>query len=245
MNAIAKIKASVIPAAKHVALPDVEVSKAVQESKQSRNEWGRVLTHKMSNGHTVADTIPHMVAQYDKVQLIQHEVLDLYRSIGSALIEIRAVIGKSDKMFGQFIATTALADISRQDRADCMWLAENWAKVQAANVKGKLDQLSVSRIRFLLKEDTQPRQTVAKDAAPKGAATSSEAAKASNASVGATVTKAKAEPKVEAPVAPVAELDAMTPAELAAETLVKLDRYGITVAEFAAALMAQVKARQG
>lgn len=242
MNAIAKLKASTLPAAKHVALPEVEVSKAVQESKQARNEWTRVLKHKMSNGHTVADTIPHMVAQYDKVQLIQHEVLDLYRSIGAALIEIRAIIGKSDKLFGQFIATTELADISRQDRADCMWLAENWAKVQAANVKGKLDQLSVSRIRFLLKEDTKPRQTVAKDE-PKAATVGVTDAKAPAKQEAAPKAEPKAEPKVEAPVAEAPVADAMTPRELAEQVLVMCDKYGITVPELAAAIMAIRKER--
>ncbi len=240
MNAIANkvAKANANTHAK-THLSDVEVKQAAQQGAQSRNTFQAVMRHKLKGGATVADTLPHMVAQYDKAQLLQHEVLDLYRDIGSRLIEIRAVIGKSDKLFGQFIANTPLVDISRQDRADCMWLAENWAQVQKANTNGKLDSLSVSRIRQLIKETT-PRQTTAKaDASPKASAKADATHDAK-----AAATDGNPDTKAAAPQSPNTIVDHLTPDQLATQVLVLLDTHGIAMADFVKAMMAQVKARQ-
>lgn len=194
-----------------------------------------VFNVKLSNGFTVADNIQHMVRQYDELQLLQLNAIDIYVEIGTRLLEIRSLI-KSHKLFGAFIAKTDLANISRQDRGDAMWLAANAATVRKAYEAGKLpDGLGVSAIRKRLKP-TQPRTADTK-ASPSVAADGSSVTSKPKASVaGNVVANMTVEPKAEAP--------AMTPDELATEVLGKLDTFGITVPEFAAALMKLVNARK-
>jgi hypothetical protein len=158
----AKIKAS----AKATVIPmaTVKVSANVKGTgNAARSEWMQYLSTKLGNGGTVAETISLISDQYDAMQLTQHSVLDYHRQIGASLLEIRSVVGKSDKMFGQFVANTDLNVISRHDRTDMMWVAANWAAIQKANNGGKLDSLSPSRIRRLLKE-TKPSHATDKPA---------------------------------------------------------------------------------
>jgi hypothetical protein len=158
----AKIKAS----AKATVIPmaTVKVSANVKGTgNAARSEWMQYLSTKLGNGGTVAETIALISDQYDAMQLTQHSVLDYHRQIGASLLEIRSVVGKSDKMFGQFVANTDLNVISRHDRTDMMWVAANWAAIQKANNGGKLDSLSPSRIRRLLKE-TKPSHATDKPA---------------------------------------------------------------------------------
>jgi hypothetical protein len=160
----AKIKAS----AKATVIPmaTVKVSANVKgkgNGNAARSEWMQYLSTKLGNGGTVAETISLISDQYDAMQLTQHSVLDYHRQIGASLLEIRSVVGKSDKMFGQFVANTDLNVISRHDRTDMMWVAANWAAIQKANNGGKLDSLSPSRIRRLLKE-TKPSHATDKPA---------------------------------------------------------------------------------
>jgi hypothetical protein len=154
----ASVKATVIPMA------TVKVSANVKGTgNAARSEWMQYLSTKLGNGGTVAETISLISDQYDAMQLTQHSVLDYHRQIGASLLEIRSVVGKSDKMFGQFVANTDLNVISRHDRTDMMWVAANWAAIQKANNGGKLDSLSPSRIRRLLKE-TKPSHATDKPA---------------------------------------------------------------------------------
>jgi hypothetical protein len=154
----ASVKATVIPMA------TVKVSANVKGTgNAARSEWMQYLSTKLGNGGTVAETIALISDQYDAMQLTQHSVLDYHRQIGASLLEIRSVVGKSDKMFGQFVANTDLNVISRHDRTDMMWVAANWAAIQKANNGGKLDSLSPSRIRRLLKE-TKPSHATDKPA---------------------------------------------------------------------------------
>jgi hypothetical protein len=162
----AKIKASAKVSATVIPMATVKVSANVKgkgNGNAARSEWMQYLSTKLGNGGTVAETIALISDQYDAMQLTQHSVLDYHRQIGASLLEIRSVVGKSDKMFGQFVANTDLNVISRHDRTDMMWVAANWAAIQKANNGGKLDSLSPSRIRRLLKE-TKPSHATDKPA---------------------------------------------------------------------------------
>ena len=77
-----------------------------------------------------------------------HAELALYnqRDAGLWLLQLRSIF-KSNKQFGAFIADTALAKRSMQDRNDCMKIAENWDAIQKLNKNGELNRLGASAIR--------------------------------------------------------------------------------------------------
>jgi len=108
------------------------------------------------------DLIQHTAKQYDTLYLLQEEQLGLFKAIGEALIGIRALFGeKNDRAFGEWIGKTDLGAMSRQDRADAMFIAANWTKVQNLNKDGKLDSLGVSAIRKRIKAADQPKAATA------------------------------------------------------------------------------------
>lgn len=55
-----------------------------------------------------------------------------WRKIGEALL-IGRKLHKSDKHFGQWCKEKGFGDMDRRDRADAMWLAENWATVDSVD----------------------------------------------------------------------------------------------------------------
>lgn len=165
------------------------------------------------------DAVAHAVAVYDSMWLLQQQQLDHYREIGNILLGLQALFGDNRKAFGQYIATTDLAVMSKQDRSDAMFLAANWTKVQALNKNGKLDSLGVSAIRKRLKA-----------AEGKG---------------GAGKRKHEQEPKAEAKVGPSDDTAApkvQTEEELADLVLQIVKDNGLDFTTFAKALAAKRKA---
>lgn len=146
---------------------------------------------------TIADAVKHAVAVYDSMWLLQEQMLDNYREIGNILLGLQALFAGNRKAFGQFLAGSELGSMSRQDRSDAMFVAENWAKVQKLNNNGALDTLGVSAIRKRLKvaegkaAGAGKRKEEQADAAPKG-----EAAGAAAGEAAATEGKAPAMPKI-------------------------------------------------
>jgi hypothetical protein len=100
---------------------------------------------------TIAEAISHAVTVYDTMWLMQEQMLDHYREIGTILLGLQTLFADNRKAFGQYLAGTDLASMSTQDRSDAMFLAANWAKVQKLNKTGALDTLGVSAIRKRLK----------------------------------------------------------------------------------------------
>jgi hypothetical protein len=100
---------------------------------------------------SVADAVKHAVAVYDSMWLLQEQMLDHYREIGTILIGLQALFGDNKVAFGKFLEGSDLGQMSRQDRSDAMFLAANWTKVQKLNANGALDSLGVSAIRKRLK----------------------------------------------------------------------------------------------
>ena len=62
---------------------------------------------------------------YKRIATAAKKSLETFKDIGDTLLLIRKDF-ESDKLFGQHIATTPLATISRRDRADMQWLASSW-----------------------------------------------------------------------------------------------------------------------
>jgi hypothetical protein len=159
--------------------------------------------------YKLSDLIAHTAKQYDTLYLLQEEQLGLYKSIGEALLQIRALFGQNDRAFGEWIGKTDLGSMSRQDRTDAMFVAANWTKVQKLNKGGKLDSLGVSAIRKRVKAADQPK-----------------AAAAGNTAKG----KVKAQPKADA------KPEAMTEAELAKQVMDQIKTFGLDFKTFAMAL---------
>lgn len=131
---------------------------------------------------TIAEAIKHASSIYDTMWLMQEQMLDHYREIGTILIGLQALFADNRKAFGQYLAGTDLGQMSKQDRSDAMFLATNWTKVQKLNQNGALDTLGVSAIRKRLKvaegkasNGAGVRKMDQKTAAPKGEVTEPKA----------------------------------------------------------------------
>lgn len=170
--------------------------------------------------YKLSDLIAHTAKQYDTLYLLQEEQLGLYKAIGETLIAIRCLFGeKDDRAYGEWLAKTDLGSMSRQDRADAMFIASNWTKVQKLNKNGELDSLGVSAIRKRIKASENPQ--------PK-------AASAGNVSKG----KPKASTQEEQPKV----VEAMTEAELAKQVFDQIKTKGLDMSKFTKELVALIKA---
>lgn len=170
--------------------------------------------------YKLSDLIAHTAKQYDTLYLMQEEQLSLYKAIGETLVAIRCLFGeKDDRAYGEWLGKTELGSMSRQDRADAMFIAANWTKVQKLNKDGKLDSLGVSAIRKRIKAAEAENQ-------PK-------AGSAGNVSKGKPKASQADQPKA---------VEAMTEAELAKQVYDQIKTYGLDFAKFSKALVAQIKA---
>ena len=106
-------------------------------------------------GHTFGEAIEHQATVYNSIVKQKRNQLEKLKGIGELLIEFRSIIGKSDKEFGQALKATALGKMSRQDRSDSMWLAENWTTVQKKVKELDINSCSASYLRQLLRKESQ------------------------------------------------------------------------------------------
>jgi len=165
--------------------------------------------------YTPTASLEHGAAIYDQMYLLQTSMLDCFNELGQILIQHRAMY-KSDKLFGQMLAKSPLAGISRQDRSDTIFVASNWAIIQRLNNKGELDSLGVSAIRKRIKALDKPK-------APKSAG---------------NVSKGKAKPETKATDGPSDTKKAVTADELAKFVKAQMQEHGITKAAFNKAMKA-------
>jgi hypothetical protein len=172
---------------------------------------------------TIDAAIKHAAAVYDAMWLVQEQMLDHYREIGTILIGLQSLFNGNNKAFGQYLAGTELGAMSRQDRSDAMFLAANWDKVQKLNKDGALDVLGVSAIRKRLK-------------ASEGKAGGAGKRKEDQSPKAEDVTE-KAEPTV----ADVKAVKVQTESELAELVYAMIQSNGLDFAKFAKALAAKRK----
>lgn len=86
---------------------------------------GIVPVTKKVAGLSLDETMVQHAKAYTKITNAAKKSLEIFKYIGDTLLLIRKDF-ESDKLFGQHIATTPLATISRRDRADMQWLASSW-----------------------------------------------------------------------------------------------------------------------
>ena len=82
-------------------------------------------------GHTLGEALEHQASVYKSLVKQRKNQLEKLKEIGLVLIELRSISGASDKNYGILVSKTPLSIMSRQDRFDAMWLAENWTSVQS------------------------------------------------------------------------------------------------------------------
>lgn len=140
-----------VPTKKAEKHTDAELAKDTKY----RNEFSEVMSRQFGavKGYTLGEAIEHSASVYTSIVKAKRSQLEKLNEIGAVLQELRSVIGKSDKEFGQAVKSTALKNMSRQDRSDAMWLSENWVTIQAKMKELDINSCSASYLRQLLRKE--------------------------------------------------------------------------------------------
>lgn len=140
-----------VPAKKTEKHTDAQLAKDTKY----RNEFSDVMSRPFGDvkGFTLGQAIEHSASVYTSIVKQKRKQLESLNEIGKVLQELRSVIGKSDKEFGQAVKATALKNMSRQDRSDAMWLSENWVTIQAKMKELDINSCSASYLRQLLRKE--------------------------------------------------------------------------------------------
>lgn len=125
-------------------------------------------------GHTLGEALEHQASVYKSLVKQRKNQLEKLKEIGLVLIELRSISGASDKNYGILVSKTPLAIMSRQDRFDAMWLAENWTNVQSYMKEMDISSGSAAYLRQKIKSakpatveaSSQEPKTDAKPSAP-------------------------------------------------------------------------------
>ena len=163
--AIFQAKGLIEPTPKPVTVTTVKVDSKVKPKKhtdaqlakdsKNRNEFSEVMSRQFGavKGFTLGQAIEHSASVYTSIVKQKRGQLEKLCEIGKVLQELRSVIGKSDKEFGQAVKSTALKNMSRQDRSDAMWLSENWVSIQGNMKELDINSCSASYLRQLLRKE--------------------------------------------------------------------------------------------
>ena len=153
----AKQSVKTVPKKKAEKHTDAELAKDTKY----RNEFSEIMSRQFGavKGYTLGDAIEHSASVYTSLVKQKRNQLEKLNEIGKVLQELRSVIGKSDKEFGQAIKSTALKTMSRQDRSDAMWLSENWIEIQGKMRELDVSSCSASYLRQLLRKESQKTES--------------------------------------------------------------------------------------
>jgi hypothetical protein len=144
--------------AKAVKHTDAELAKYAKKSQDFADIMARPYG---KEGHTFGEAIEHSASVYTGMLRAKRQQLEKLKAIGEVLHELRSLIGTSDKLFGQAVKATALKNMSRQDRSDAMWLAENWMNIQEKTKALDVSSCSASYLRQLLRKAEKSPDAVA------------------------------------------------------------------------------------
>lgn len=148
------VKTSTVKVDSKLKTPKHTDAQLARDSK-NRNEFSEVMSRQFGDvkGFTLGQAIEHSASVYTSIVKQKRNQLEKLNEIGKVLQELRSVIGKSDKEFGQAIKATALKNMSRQDRSDAMWLSENWTDIKAKMKELDINSCSASYLRQLLRKE--------------------------------------------------------------------------------------------
>jgi hypothetical protein len=111
----------------------------------------------------LVEAIQHQATVYNSIVKQRKNQLEKLKGIGEVLIELRSVSGASDKDYGKLVSKTPLAVMSRNDRADAMWLAENWTSVQQFMKDMDMSSGSATYLRQQMRKADKPSADVAEN----------------------------------------------------------------------------------
>ena len=115
------------------------------------NAEGILLTTTQYQGNSLGEAIDAQAKAYKSIKKQQKAALEKLKSIGEVLNYVRSLF-KSDLLFGQFLMKTELSVMSRQDRSDAMWLADNWDEIQLQMKKLDISSSSASYLRQAIRK---------------------------------------------------------------------------------------------
>ena len=167
------------------------------------NAEGILLTTTTYQGNSLGEAIDAQAKAYKSIKKQQKAALEKLKGIGDVLNYVRSLF-KSDLLFGQFLMKTELSIMSRQDRSDAMWLADNWNEIQLQMKKLDISSSSASYLRQAIRKATA---TVQRSEAPDVVAVATVEPQVKPT---ATVQESKASPVVEKPVAATVEHSTLT-----------------------------------
>jgi hypothetical protein len=168
------------------------------------NAEGILLTTTQYQGNSLGEAIDAQAKAYKSIKKQQKAALEKLKSIGEVLNYVRSLF-KSDLLFGQFLMKTELSVMSRQDRSDAMWLADNWNEIQLQMKKLDISSSSASYLRQAIRKATA---TVQESKAPSVVAVATVEPQVKPT---ATTQESKASPVVEKPVAATVECSTLKP----------------------------------
>ena len=115
---------------------------------EARKVVGIVPVKKATSSATPSldQTMAQHAKAYTRITNAAKKSLETFKEIGETLLLIKSDF-ESDKLFGQHIATTPLATISRRDRADMQWLASNWELIVEFKKENDYQGNSVQHLR--------------------------------------------------------------------------------------------------
>jgi hypothetical protein len=115
------------------------------------NDHGQLLTTTQYQGNSLGEAIDAQAKAYKSIKKQAKAALEKLKGIGDVLNYVRSLF-KSDVLFGQFLMKTELSIMSRQDRSDAMWLADNWTSVQTQMKKLDISSSSASYLRQAIRK---------------------------------------------------------------------------------------------
>lgn len=115
------------------------------------NAEGILLTTTQYQGNSLGEAIDAQAKAYKSIKKQQKAALEKLKGIGDVLNYVRSLF-KSDVLFGQFLMKTELSVMSRQDRSDAMWLADNWNEIQLQMKKLDISSSSASYLRQAIRK---------------------------------------------------------------------------------------------
>ena len=189
------------------------------------NAEGILLTTTQYQGNSLGEAIDAQAKAYKSIKKQQKAALEKLKGIGDVLNYVRSLF-KSDLLFGQFLMKTELSIMSRQDRSDAMWLADNWNEIQLQMKKLDISSSSASYLRQAIRKASA---TVQESKAPSVVAETAKSTVEPQVKPTATVQESKASPVVEKPVAATVEHSTLKPTVQESKALPVVDSLEIIV----------------
>ena len=189
------------------------------------NAEGILLTTTQYQGNSLGEAIDAQAKAYKSIKKQQKAALEKLKGIGEVLNYVRSLF-KSDVLFGQFLMKTELSIMSRQDRSDAMWLADNWTEVQVQMKKLDISSSSASYLRQAIRKASA---TVQESKAPSVVAETAKSTVEPQVKPTATVQRSEAPDVVVETAKPTVEHSTLKPTVQESEASPEVDTLEIIV----------------